>query len=71
MQIYSVYKAKNIIFSTLITLIFGVLFSLYSAQTKVGVISGITACTAMVIPALFPFMALVNFFNLSGGVHLL
>ncbi|MBR4282150.1 MAG: hypothetical protein IKT35_00380, partial [Clostridia bacterium] len=34
-------------------------------------ISGITACTAMVIPALFPFMALVNFFNLSGGVHLL
>lgn len=67
MQIYSVYKAKNMIFSTLITLIFGVLFSIYSAQTKIGIISGITACTTMIIPSLFPFMALCNFFNLSGG----
>ncbi len=71
MQIYSVYKAKNIIFSTLITLLFGVLFSIYSAQSRVGIISGITACTTMVIPSLFPFMALCNFFNFSGGPHLL
>ncbi len=34
-------------------------------------ISGITACTTMVIPSLFPFMALVNFFDFSGGTHLL
>ena len=71
MQIYSVYKAKNMIISTLITLIFGVLFSLYSAQSKVGIISGITACTTMVIPSLFPFMALCNFFSLSGGAEFL
>ncbi len=71
MQIYSIYKAKNIVISTLITLIFGVLFSIYSAQTKVGIISGITACTVMVIPSLFPFMALCNFFQFSGGADFL
>ncbi len=71
MQIYSIYKAKNMIIGTLITLIFGVLFSIYSVQTKIGIMSGITACTAMVIPSLFPFMALCNFFQFSGGAEFL
>lgn len=70
MRIYSIYKAKNMILGTLITLIFGVLFSMYSAQTVIGITGGITACITMVIPSLYPYMVLCNFFDMSGGTYL-
>lgn len=71
MQISRVYKLKNMICGVLLTTVFGALFIIYSAQARVGIISGITACVTVVIPSMYPFMALCSFFDISGGAPLI